>query len=359
MTTLVTGGTGFLGRQIIEQLVAQGETQIRVLTRQFDLELADLGVEIIEGSLSESDDVRAAVEGVSRVYHCAGLVERNPDNAHKMYAVHVEGTRRLLDALRGQDLERVVVASTSGTVGVSDDPEFVATDASPFVEQYARKWPYYLSKISQEKVCQKFIEDYQMPIVQMRPTLLLGPGDRRQSSTGDVLQFLQRKIPFKLSGGLSFVDVRDTADAFIRAMQAPSAKGTYLLGGANWTISDFFAQLEVVSGVNAPRITLPKDATLQGSRLVSGAMKLLGVKSELDPVSVEMGTLFWYIDSSRAQKELGWVARDPLLTLRDTVRWLETYHPSLAGVASKKIEVPSEWVPAETVEWAQAQRESR
>lgn len=356
MTTLVTGGTGFLGRHLVEQLVARNETKIRVLSRQFDLELSDLGVEIVEGSLSNADDVRRAVDGVSRVYHCAGLVERDPAEAHRMYSVHVDGTRRLLDALREQDVERIVVASTSGTVGVSDDPKFLATDSSPFVEQYARRWPYYLSKISQEKVCQKFIEDHQLPIIQMRPTLLLGPGDWRQSSTGDVLLYLQKKVPARLSGGLSLVDVRDAAEAFILAMNTPEASGTYLLGSANWTIEDFFKQLESVSGVAPPRVAIPDEIAVKGSRLLSGALKMMGIQSGLDPVSVEMATLYWYIDSTRARRELGWSPREATLTLRDTVRWLQSYHPSLATKQSTRLTSPSDWVPAETIAWAESRR---
>lgn len=356
MTTLVTGGTGFLGRHLIEQLVARGETNIRVLSRQFDLGLSDLGVEIVEGSLSNADDVRRAVAGVTRVYHCAGLVERDPAEAHRMYAVHVDGTRRLLDALREQSVERIVVASTSGTVGVSDDPKFVANDSSPFVEQYARRWPYYLSKISQEKVCQKFIEDHNLPIIQMRPTLLLGPGDWRQSSTGDVLLFLQKKVPARLSGGISLVDVRDVAEAFILAMNTPEASGTYLLGAANWSLDDFFKQLESVSGVSAPRISIPDELAVKGSRFLNGALKMLGANNGIDPVSVEMGTLYWYIDSTKARRELGWMPREATVTLRDTVRWLRTHHPSLATKEHSPLTSPSEWVPAETIAWAQSRR---
>ncbi|MFW5968171.1 MAG: NAD-dependent epimerase/dehydratase family protein, partial [Persicimonas sp.] len=107
MTTLVTGGTGFLGRHLVDKLVARGE-DVRVLTRTFDPSLADRGVEVVEGSLGRAEDVRRAVEGVRRVYHLAGKVERDPRRAHLMYELHVEGTRRLLGALVDEDVEKVV-----------------------------------------------------------------------------------------------------------------------------------------------------------------------------------------------------------------------------------------------------------
>ncbi|MFU8803440.1 MAG: NAD-dependent epimerase/dehydratase family protein, partial [Bradymonadaceae bacterium] len=176
MTTLITGGTGFLGRHLIDALKARGEKNLRVLTRSFDLELADLGVEIIEGSLNDADDLAGAVDGVKKVYHLAGRVERDLDHAHKMYSLHVDGTRMLLEALKGRKVEKIVVASTSGTVGVGEDPDFMAFDDSPTADLIVKGWPYYLSKIYAERVCEEYIEEHGMPIVIMRPTLLLGPG---------------------------------------------------------------------------------------------------------------------------------------------------------------------------------------
>ena len=357
MKTLVTGGTGFLGRHLVRQLVDAGE-QVRVLSRQVDLELADMGVEFVEGSLNDSDDVKRAVDGVSHVYHCAGLVERDPKHAHRMYELHVDGTRRLLDALRHQKVEKIVVASTSGTVGVGTDASFLANDESPVAEHLVRHWPYYLSKIYQERVCERYFRDYGLPIVLMRPTLLLGPGDTRESSTGDVVLFMRKKIPTVLQGGMSYVDARDAAAAFILAMQHAAPGSSYLLGATNLTIADFFKRLEEVTGIRAPRIPLPREAAMAGAKLMDTAMRVFGQRASVDPVSVDMGGHYWYIDSSRAKRDLGWEPRDAFATLRDTVRWIEQYHPSFAD----KIDRPSPpegWVPRETLEWAAAQREDR
>ncbi len=351
MTTLVTGGTGFLGRHLVQKLLDRGE-DVRVLTRSFDLELADLGADLIEGSLSNPADVHAAVEGVQRVYHLAGKVERERSRAHRMYDLHVEGTRRLLGALVDQDVDKVVYASTSGTVGVSKDPNFVATDDSPTAEKLVRNWPYYLSKIYAERVCRKFVADHDLPIVMMRPTLLLGPGDRNQSSTGDVVLFLQKKIPAMMPGGMSFVDVRDVADAFIAAMDKAPAGESYLLGAANLPVSDFFKRLEDITGVPGPKLAVPGKAAVIGARLLDRTMKVFGKKADVDPVSVEMAQHYWYVDSTKARDELDWKPRAANDTLRDTVRWIQKYHPEFAP-RSKRRNPPAEFVPQETVDFAE------
>ncbi|MBA2663822.1 MAG: NAD-dependent epimerase/dehydratase family protein [Bradymonadaceae bacterium] len=354
MTTLVTGATGFLGRHLVDQLLARGE-HVRALTRSFDLELADLGVEIVEGDFTDPEALERAVDGVSHVYHLAGKVERDPSHAHRMYSLHVDGTRHLLAALRTQKLEKIVVASTSGTVGVGTSPNFMATDDSPTVELLVKSWPYYLSKIYAERVCQDAIDDHAMPIVMMRPTLLLGPGDRRESSTGDVVLFMQKKIPSSMSGGISFVDARDTAQAFILAMDKAPVGAKYLLGACNLTLADFFKRLEELSGVKAPWLPIPDRAALFGTKLLDAAFRSVGKRPDLDPVSVDMARHFWYIDSTRAQDELGWTPRNANETLRDTVRWIERHHPEFAPRNVRKLP-PAGFVPQETLDYAAKNR---
>lgn len=349
MTTLVTGGTGFLGRFVVRKLVESGES-VRVLARTFDPEFAELGVEQVEGSILDAGDVDEAVSGATRVYHLAGLVERDASRAHRMYAVHVDGTRNLLRSV-DPSVEKIVVASTSGTVGVSLSPSFCANDQSPHVEDVVRHWPYYLSKIYAERVCDEIAIERGLAVVQLRPALLLGPEDYRESSTGDVVLFLQRKIPTILEGGLAFVDVRDAADAFIAAMERANPGEKYLLGSSNMSLDEFFSHLEEISGVAAPGRGMPAPLALAGARLLDGAFRLLGSRPEIPVESVEMSRHYWYIDATRAERDLGFTPRDPVRTLRDTVRWIERHHPSFE---SKRPRPADENIRPETVAFARS-----
>ena len=359
MTTLITGGTGFLGQHLIDQLVAAGDRDLRVLSRNPNDMLQALGVEVVEGSLLSREDLEEATDGVERVYHLAGRVERDRKKAHLMYELHVDGTRLLLDVLRDSstDVEKIVVASTSGTVGVGTNPDFMATDDSPHAESIVRNWPYYLSKIYGERVCFEYVEKYDMPIVQMRPTLLLGPGDERESSIGDVVNFLRRKIPGVIDGGISFVDVRDTADAFVRAMDDGEAGETFLVGASNLTMGEFFARLEAIAGVPAPKMKVPDTFAKLGSRLLDAVTKVTDEIGDIDPVSLEMARHFWYIDSSKARQKLGWSPRDPDKTLRDTIHWIRENHPEFQDERGPRPDPSPELVPPETVEFARKMRE--
>jgi len=92
-TTLITGGTGFLGAHLVRQLVESGVKDLRVMANSTPEWLADLGVDTVAGSVLNADDVARAVEGVTEIYHLAGKVSREKDDAREMYRLHVEGTR--------------------------------------------------------------------------------------------------------------------------------------------------------------------------------------------------------------------------------------------------------------------------
>jgi len=187
------------------------------------------------------------------------------------------------------------------------------------------RWPYYLSKIYQEKVALRIHRESGLPVVVLNPSLLLGPGDDRLSSTDVVLKLMERRVPAMPGGGLSFVDARDAAAAFAAALEKGRPGERYLLGGANMTFATFFKRLERISGVDAPRVKLPSKVNEAGARLLERWHAWRGSETPLDPSSTEMGERWWYCDSTKAERELGFAPRDPQETLVDTVRWLEEH----------------------------------
>ncbi|HEV2764178.1 MAG TPA: NAD-dependent epimerase/dehydratase family protein, partial [Pyrinomonadaceae bacterium] len=263
---LVTGGTGFLGSHLVRLLAAEGASSLRVLSTSAPAWLEELGVEHVRGSITSPEDVARAVRGVSEIYHLAGRVSREREDARSMYALHVDGTRLVCDAAREAGVRSLVLASTSGTVAVTDSPELTPDeDWTPQLEIISR-WPYYASKLYQERVALEHFAGAGRRLVILNPSLLLGPGDERLSSTKVVLDFLARKIPTVPKGGLSFVDARDAAAAFRAAMDCGRHGERYLLGAVNWTFDEFFARLERLTKINAPRVSLPSRLSLGGAR---------------------------------------------------------------------------------------------
>jgi dihydroflavonol-4-reductase len=329
-TTLITGATGFLGAHLLRVLAAKDEggagakpARLRVLTQAASAPqwLTDLGVEVVSGSVTDAGAVERAVVGVDRIYHLAGLVSSKPGDAHRMHAVHVHGTRCLCEAAAHAGVTRVVMSSTSGTVAVSRRSDEMPDETSPTPMDIVARWPYYASKVYQEEAARRACGD-RVELVMVNPSLLLGPGDDRLSSTRPVLQFLAREIAMVPPGGLNFVDVRDVAALLPAAMERGTAGERYLVGGYNWTFAEFLGRLERLTKVPGPMLKARGKLPLLATRAQAAMYRHWGRTPPLEPQSVEMAEYFWYFDSGKAARELGFIPRDATDTLFDTVTYI-------------------------------------
>ena len=318
---LITGGTGFLGTHIVRQFLDAGETNLKVMASRVPEWMKDAGIKAVEGSVTNRDDVAKACKNVSAIFHLAGKVSRDNDDAAEMNKIHLEGTRLLCEAAREAGVQTMVLASSSGTVAVSEDGQVVDETFPQPVDVFSR-WAYYASKYYQERTAIENFDGEGRKLVILNPSLLLGPDDERLSSTKPVLDFLARKIPYSPSGGLNFVDARDAAAAFITALEKGKHQEKYLLGAANMTFEQFFGRLERLSGIAAPRLRVPKQLAMAGSSIINSVFKNWGRSSPVMPNEVEQAEYFWYFDSSKAIEELGFAPRDPQETLNDTITYL-------------------------------------
>jgi len=318
---LITGGTGFLGTHIVRQLIDAGEKNLRVMASSVPEWMVDAGVEPSIGSVTNRDDVAKAVANVSAVFHLAGKVSRDNEDAVAMNRVHLEGTRVLCEAAKEAGVNTMLLASSSGTIAVSEDEQMFDETYPQPVDVFSR-WAYYASKYYQERTAIVNFDGDGRRLVILNPSLLLGPDDERLSSTKPVLDFLGRKIPYMPSGGLSFVDARDAASAFITALEKGRHQEKYLLGAANMTFAEFFGRLERLSGVAAPALKMPKKLAMAGSSMIESVFKNWGKTSPVASKEVEQAEYYWYFDSSKAETELGFAPRDPQETLQDTIKYL-------------------------------------
>src|SRR5260370_39540597 len=159
-------------------------------------------------------------------------------------------------------------------------------------------------------------------LVIMTPSLLLGPGDDRLSSTKVILDFMARKINAVPNGGLNFVDVRDTAKAFRAAMQQGRNGQRYLLGAVNWTFVKFFDRLERLTKVASPRLAFPSKLAITGAHVIDSLFRQWNFTPPVEADTIEMAEYFWYFNHAKARREFGFTPRDPGDTLNDTVHYV-------------------------------------
>ena len=127
--------------------------------------------------------------------------------------------------------------------------------------------------------------------------------------------------------------MRDVAQAFRVAMRRGRHGERYLMGAANWTFDKFFGRLARLTKVSAPKIALPSKLVVGGAKLVDSLFKQWDLASPVEPGAVEMAQYYWYLNCTKAAREIAFRPRDPGETLHDTVVYLRENF--LGGAAFK------------------------
>lgn len=312
----VAGATGFLGSHVVRCLRGDGHDVVAVSRGGGDVD----GLRVEPVDVLDAERVAESAEGAHGAFLAMGKVSRDPADAEELHRANVTGTRTALEGLRKAGVRRIVHASTSGTVAISTEPT-VADETGDAPLELIAKWPYYRTKRYGEMEALEANDPPDFEVVIVNPSLILGPGDLRGSSTGDIRRFISGEILALPRGGLALVDVRDAARAMVSAMLLGRAGERYLLSAVNLSMTAFFEKLERLTGVPAPLLPLPRSSAIAAAmtRLFDRAVKAVGGELPMDDVSVEMAQHFWYCDSRKAMDELEFAPRDVAVTLRDTV----------------------------------------
>jgi dihydroflavonol-4-reductase len=309
----VAGATGFLGSHLVSALAGRGHQVVAVSKSG--------GPNVAAVDVLDEAAVSASARGCDGAFLVTGRVSRDRHDAEILHRDNVLGTESALRALRAAGIKRVVVASTSGTLAVSREAASIADESCRAPLEIIARWPYYRTKLYAERSALEANDAGKFEVVVVNPSLLLGPGDLRESSTGDVRLFLERSIPATPAGGMAFVDARDAAVGLLQAFEKGRAGERYLLNAKNMTIAAFFQRLERISGVKAPALRMPssRPLALGLNQMFTKAVEAIGGRAPIDEISVEMAQYFWYCSAEKAERELGFVARDPGETIRDTI----------------------------------------
>ncbi|MBM4273540.1 MAG: NAD-dependent epimerase/dehydratase family protein [Deltaproteobacteria bacterium] len=318
--TLVTGGTGFVGRAVVEELLAAGR-EVRVLVRQDDHPaLNGLDVEVAKGDLRDRDSLAQALKGCARVFHVAADYRLWVPDPEVMYAINVQGTQNLLAEAHAQGVERFVYTSTVGTLGNPGDGVPGAEDTP--VTYYDMVGQYKRTKFSAELSAVQYAKQG-LPVVILNPSTPVGPWDYRPTPTGQmIVDFLKGRMPAYLETGLNIVHVRDVARGHLLAEEKGRVGEKYILGNENLSLSQILQLLAEVSGRRAPRVRLPYWPILAMACVNEGWATYISRKPPRMPLTaVRMARKYMYFDNSKAVKELGFTVTPARRALEDAVEW--------------------------------------
>jgi dihydroflavonol-4-reductase len=318
--TLVTGGTGFVGRAVVEELLAAGR-EVRVLARNPDHPaLAGLAVEVALGDLRDPDSLNLALQGCTRLFHVAADYRLWVPDPATMYAINVEGTRHVLTAAATLGLERVVYTSTVGTLGNPGDGTPGAEDTPVTLKDMVGH--YKRTKFLAEQVAMDFARQG-LPLVVVNPSTPIGPWDFRPTPTGQMLvDFLKRRMPAYLETGLNLIHVKDVARGHLLAEEKGRVGEKYILGHENLSLSQIFHLLADLTGVPAPKMKLPYWPVLALAYADEFLATYVRRRPPRMPVAaIRMAKKYMYFDNRKAIQYLGLTLTPVRQALVDAVDW--------------------------------------
>ena len=326
MNCFVTGASGFIGANLVHELVARGH-QVKALVRAgSDLRgLGGAAFKPIEGDIRQADRLQAAMRGCDWCFHAAASYHLWLADYRPMYASNVEGTRNVLEAAAAAGCARVVYTSTVGCIGLPKvaNCQLVPSDETTPVSEGQMSNPYKRSKWQAEQIAIQLAQKG-VPVVIVNPSAPVGPRDVKPTPTGQVIvDFLNRAMPAYLDTGLNYVHVRDVAVGHILAAEKGRVGERYILGNAegNWTLKESFRVLEQITGVPAPKFRIPYWVALAAAHVNETASRFTSKPPKAPLAGVRMAKYKMFFSPAKAIDELGLPQTAPKQALADAVDW--------------------------------------
>ena len=326
MNCFVTGASGFIGANLVHELVARGH-RVNALLRPGNDRRGLKGVvfEGIQGDLSDPALLSSAMRGCEWCFHVAASYHLWLSDYAPMYAANVAGTRRVIEAAMAAGCSRIVYTSTVGCIGLPKlaNGVLIPTDESAPVSERQMSNHYKLSKWQAEVVARDFASKG-APIIIVNPTAPVGPRDVKPTPTGQVLvDFLNRKMPAYLDTGLNWVHVRDVAIGHILAAEIGRIGERYILGHAagNWTMKEALDILGEITGLPAPKIQIPYFVALAAAHVDETLSRFTGKPPKAPLAGVRMARSKMFFNPAKAIRELGLPQTSPKEALREAVEW--------------------------------------
>ena len=319
MTVLVTGGTGVVGRPLVERLVRDG-VDVRALARSEDsaAALRDLGAEPARGDVLDPEALVAAMRGCELVYHAAGYNAFCLRDPAPMFEVNVRGSENVVRAAAQAGVERVVYTSSAASLG--ERKGTVGSEESPhrgsFLSAYER------SKFEAERAVLAAAEKTGAAVVCVNPASVQGPG-RATGSTKLLLDYLNGRLKAVVDSTLSLVDVDDCATGHLLAAANGTPGERYVLSGATLTVREGLALLGRISGIEQPVRTVPPWLAMA---IAATAEAVAWVKRDPPRICRELARTLTHghaYDGTKAGRELGLRYTPIEETLRRTIAWWE------------------------------------
>ncbi|MCW5698760.1 MAG: NAD-dependent epimerase/dehydratase family protein, partial [Rhodospirillales bacterium] len=318
-TAFVTGATGFLGLNLVEQLSERGWIVVAYHRPTSNTRrLSQFPVRLIEGDIADFDAVANAVpQGVDAIFHLAANTSTWSRQRHEQARTNIEGTKAVIAAARAKAAKRLVHVSSWFVYGLEHATIHESTSQ---MGQFSRVHYVRTKALAEQEVKRAAAED--LPAVILNPAHILGRYDDR--GWGRLFALVaSRRLGGIPPGSGSFCHAEAVARAIIAAADRGRVGHNYLLGGCDATFAEVVRFIGVLSRQPVPRRTLSPFAVRLSARLKAIAAGVTGREPSLTPHAADLMLAHPRIVSTKARDELGYQPASLRLMLDDSYRWLK------------------------------------
>jgi len=302
----VTGGTGFVGKPTVRRLV-EGGHEVRCLVRKTSRTdaLEELGCELAYGDVTDKASVLDGMKGCEWAVHLANVYSFWEPDKRVYRRVNVEGTRNVAEAALEEGVSKVAHVSTFVVWGKPAQIPF--DEETPVGPE--RFTAYAESKYEGDLVVWKLYRERGLPVVVLYPGGVMGAGNPKSNG-----QYIQDLVKGRMPGmvfedsALTWVHVKDVAEAIVRALEKEGNKGEeYLVGKHALAMGELTRTVCEISGAPLPKVSIPDPVIMAGATLLTkvadltGRPPLLGMSKDTMR-NLKEGAIF---DGSKAERELG------------------------------------------------------
>ena len=255
---LVTGASGFLGSELVKQLVANNES-VRIIVRpSSDIShLASIKdkIEIVEADILDVPSLEMAFDGVEKIYHSAAVIGYDSSFYDAMYKCNIEGTANVVNIALSKGIKKLLHVSSIAAIG--GKPNDLISEETKWEKN---EWTthYGITKMLAEREVWR-AEQEGLEVVMVNPGIILGSSSNENKATMRVFKRIASgKMPFYSNGTNGFIDVRDVARICIQLMNSPVHSERFILINQNLSFKDYFERIAKRLNVQPPKRALNK-----------------------------------------------------------------------------------------------------
>ena len=324
MKIFVTGATGFIGSELVKELLHRGHI-IHALFRDPKKKIIPENKNLLyfKGDILDKNSLLKPMEDCDIVFHLAAYAKVWAKDSSLFYKINVEGTRNVLLSSEKSGIKKIVVTSTAGVLGPSDFDSVDENSLSmnKFFTEYEK------TKFSAEQEISKFIKKG-LNITTLLPTRLYGPGQLRESNSVTLL--IQKYIsghwhilPGNGSKIGNYVYIKDVVNGHIRAMEKDVPAERFILGGININYKDFFNTIGTIDGKKQWMVPLPVFLMMMASGFMWLLAVIFKIKPLITPGWVRKYMHHWSLSSQKAIDGFDYHITPLNTGLSETINWLK------------------------------------